>query len=294
MSIKTIDPRMIRPSAIAGTWYPGSKRELEETVDAFLARADFLPTDDELFALVAPHAGYAYSGPTAACAYRQLAGREFDLVVLLGPSHSENFGPLAVSSQEYYETPLGQVELARDFIADLEEKVVLTRVQDDHEHSLEIQLPFLQRTLGTFKLVPIMVTLPFYFLGERALEPCEQTAQALAELAAGRRVLFVASSDLSHLSNYDAVNRFDARTAELVERFDIPALAEYMGQDGECRACGDAPIVIALLAAQKLGANRARVLQRTTSGDVTGIHVRGQYTVGYMAVAVYKSAALPA
>jgi MEMO1 family protein len=294
MNAMTIDPRMIRPSAIAGTWYPGSRSELEETVDAFLAQAEFAPTDDDLIALVAPHAGYAYSGPTAACAYRQLAGRTYDLVVLLGPSPAENFGPLAISAQGYYATPLGQVELAQEFIADLEAKLALTRVPDDREHSLEIQLPFLQRTLGAFKLVPIMVTLPFYFLGARALEPCVQAADALAELAEGRRVLFVASSDLSHLSNYEAVNRFDKRTAELVERFDIPALAEYMGADEECRACGDAPIVIALLAAQQLGATRARVLRRTTSGDVTGIRVRGQYTVGYMAAAVYQSHTVPA
>src|SRR5512135_323288 len=160
----------VRPSAIAGTWYPGTKSGLEETVDDFLAHAPFYPTDDELIALISPHAGYPYSGQTAACAYRQLVGRQYEVVVLLGPSHYDNFGPLAITSKQYYATPLGQVELAQDFIAALAGQVSLVRVDRDREHSLEIQLPFLQRTLSPgpradrtpqdFKLVPIMVMLP--------------------------------------------------------------------------------------------------------------------------------------
>ncbi|OGO39261.1 MAG: AmmeMemoRadiSam system protein B [Chloroflexi bacterium RBG_16_56_8] len=289
MTTHTHDPRTVRVSPIAGTWYPGSKGELERTVDGLVAQAEFFATDDELVALVSPHAGYPYSGQTAAYAYRQLTGRTFDTVVLLGPSHSENLGPFAITAKKYYATPLGEIELAQDFVEGLTKEIRVTRVDRDREHSLEIQLPFLQRTLGDFKLVPIMVTLPFYILGAQVLEPCEQLATALADLARGRNVLFVASSDLSHIPDYKAVNKFDARTAELIAAFDIPGLVEYMWQDGECRACGDAPIIIALLAAQKLGATRAKVLYRTNSGDVTSIRTRGQYTVGYMAAAVYKS-----
>ena len=289
MNTQTHDPRTVRVSPIAGTWYPGSKGELERTVDSLVAQAELFATDDELVALISPHAGYPYSGQTAAYAYRQLTGRTFDTVVLLGPSHSENFGPFAITAKKYYATPLGEIELAQDFVEGLTREIQVTRVDQDREHSLEIQLPFLQRTLGDFKLVPIMVTLPFYILGAQVLEPCEQLATALADLARGRNVLFVASSDLSHIPDYKAVNKFDARTAELIAAFDIPGLVEYMWQDGECRACGDAPIIIALLAAQKLGATRAKVLYRTNSGDVTGSRTRGQYTVGYMAAAVYKS-----
>lgn len=289
----------VRPSSIAGTWYPGTKSGLEETVDNFLAHAPFYPTDDELIALISPHAGYPYSGQTAACAYRQLIGRQYEVVVLLGPSHYDNFGPLAITSKKYYATPLGQVELAQDFIAALAGQVSLVRVDRDREHSLEIQLPFLQRTLSPgpqadrtpqdFKLVPIMVMLPFYLFGAQMLEPCERVAAALADLSQNRRILIVASSDLSHLPDYTAVEKFDARTAELVESFDLPELAQYMWESGECRACGDAPILITLLTAKKLGAGRARVLHRTNSGEVTGMRIPGQYTVGYMAAGVYKS-----
>jgi AmmeMemoRadiSam system protein B len=289
----------VRTSPIAGTWYPGAKKALEETVDDFLAHAPFYPTDDDLFALISPHAGYPYSGQTAACAFRQLVGRQYDVVVLLGPSHYDNFGPLAVTAKKYYETPLGQVELAQDFISAFADRVSIVRVERDREHSLEIQLPFLQRVLlsgplvdrprKAFQLVPIMVMMPFYLFGAEMLEPCEQVAAVLADLSQDRRILFVASSDLSHLPDYAAVEKFDARTAELVESLDLSELAQYMWESGECRACGDAPILIALLTAKKLGADRVRMLYRTNSGEVTGMRVPGQYTVGYMAAAVYKS-----
>ena len=291
MKTQTIDSRWVRPSPIAGTWYPGTPEKLRETVDGFLAQADYYPTHDALVALISPHAGYPYSGQTAAYAYRQLTGRQYDSVVVLGPSHYDDYGPFAVSAKKYYATPLGALELDQEFIAALGARLPLTRVEQDREHSLEIQLPFLQRMLGDFKLVPLMLSLPFYILGAEALAPCRQLADALADLAKSRRVLFVASSDLSHLSNYESVKKFDARTEELVGAYDVPALVSYMWQGRECRACGDAPIVTALLAAQTLGADRVQVLHRTNSGDVTGERERAEYVVGYMAAGVYKSQA---
>jgi AmmeMemoRadiSam system protein B len=289
MTTQTIDPRLVRQSPIAGAWYPGSPDALKKTVDDYLAHAEYFATNDELIALISPHAGYPYSGQTAAHAYRQLHERQFDTVVLLGPSHRDDFGAVAISRKRFYWTPLGTIELDQELIDALGQKVSVQRVGQDSEHSLEIQLPFLQRALGSFQLVPIMMSLPLYIVGKAALEPCEQLAAALAELARDKRILFVASSDLSHLDNYAAVKKFDARTEELVAALDLPGLTEYMWQERECRACGDAPIITALLAAQALGANRARVLHRTNSGDVTGERGRSEYVVGYMAVGIYKS-----
>ncbi|MEW5720552.1 MAG: AmmeMemoRadiSam system protein B, partial [Chloroflexota bacterium] len=266
MNTKAIDPKSVRPSAIvnglpiAGTWYPGSPDVLKQTVDDYLARAEYFATNDELIALISPHAGYKYSGQTAAYAYRQLLNQQFDTVVLLGPVHWDRFDTNTLSANDYYWTPLGAIELDQEFIGALAQKIQVRRVGQDSEHSLEIQLPFLQRALGSFKLVPIMMSLPFYVVGERALEPCERLAAALADLARGKRVLFVASSDLSHLDDYSAVKKFDARTEELIAAFDVPGLVKYMSQERECRPCGDAPIITALLAAKTLGANRARVL----------------------------------
>lgn len=290
MSALTIDPRDVRASAIAGAWYPGSRRELEDTIDDFLSRVE--PSrgyDGELLALISPHAGYPYSGQTAAYSYRQLRDKRFDTVVLIGPSHYADFGPFSVTAKKFYATPLGAVELDHESISTLSKQIPLARVERDREHSLEIQLPFLQRVLGDFKLVPIMMSRPFYIAGAAARESCDQLSSALVELGSNRRILFVASSDLSHLEDYDAVKKFDARFAQLVEQFDVGALANYMAESGECRACGDAPIISTLLTAQKLGADRVRVLQLTNSGDVTGNRATGQYTVGYMAAAVYKS-----
>lgn len=293
METQRIDQGSVRPSPIAGTWYPGSPDVLRKTVDDLLAHAEYFPTDDELIMLISPHAGYPYSGQTAAYAYRQLENRRCDLVILLGPSHhAETFDPFVVTAKKYYSTPLALAPVATDFVEALAHKVPLVQVERDQEHSLEIQLPFLQRMLKDFRLVPLMLTIPFYIVGAHALEPCERLAGALVDLVRGQDspVLFVASSDLSHLPDYAAVNSFDARTAELVEAFDIPGLAQYMWRDLECRACGDAPIITGLLAAKKLGATRAQVLYRTNSGDVTGVRTRGQYTVGYMAAGVYKGA----
>ena len=288
-SLASVPRDAVRPSPIAGTWYPGSAQELQKTVDDYLAQAEYFSTNDEIIGLISPHAGYPYSGQTAAFAYRQLENKKFDTVVLLGPSHYDDFGAVAISAKKYYATPLGALELDQDFIDALTQRVAVRRVDRDREHSLEIQLPFLQRMLGDFKLVPIMMSLPFYIVGNNALKPSEQLANALTEIARNQRVLFVASSDLSHLPDYYAVKQFDSRTEQLVASYDVPALVDYMWQGGECRACGDSPIVTMLLATKALGANRAPVLHRTNSGDVTGERDHADYVVGYMAVGIYKT-----
>lgn len=287
MKTESVDS-LVRPSAIAGTWYPGDARVLAATIDELLGHVSPQPTTDQLIGLISPHAGYAFSGQTAAHSYAQLQGQKFETVVLIGPSHHADFGPFATSAFQCYSTPLGNVELDQDFIGALEQ-VHLRRIRSDNEHSLEIQLPFLQRTLGAFKLVPILMSRPFYIVGPEAREYCNQLANALAEAAAGRRVLLVASSDLSHLEDYHAVRKFDARFAQLIEKLEVDPLADYMWRTGECRACGDAPIITTLLAAQKLGANQVRILQQTNSGDVTGERERANYVVGYLAAGVYKT-----
>ncbi|MFQ5631208.1 MAG: AmmeMemoRadiSam system protein B [bacterium] len=289
MSAPTIDPRDIRASSIAGSWYPAEPRVLEMLLKELLARAELHSTSDELIALISPHAGYLYSGQNAAHAYRQLTEQKFERVIMLGPSHFEDFGAFAISAKKYYWTPFGEVELDQEFISDLAQKIPVTRVTRDREHSLEIQLPFLQHMLGKFKIVPIMLSHPFYVVGANALAECEQLAAALADILPKRPALIVVSSDLSHLYDYAAVKNFDTRFAELVAAFDIPALVEYMWKDYECRACGDSAIITGLLTAKRLGANRTHVLHLTNSGDVTDTRASGQYTVGYLAAAVYKS-----
>jgi len=240
-----------------------------------------------LLGLISPHAGYAYSGQTAAYAYYQLAGREVDTVVIMGPSHRAWLGDYAVSSEEAYETPLGLVPLDRAFITDLEEQISLNHTKRDAEHSLEIQLPFLQRQLGDFRLVPILMN---------ADDPAQ--AQALASALVktigqrtmeGKRVLLVASSDLHHIDNYDEVVERDRSVVEAIDAYDLDSLTPLLTAP-HCTVCGRMPILTVLHAARLLGADSVKVLHQTNSGDVTGQRWPGQYTVGYMAAAIYRSA----
>jgi len=289
----------IRQSVIAGSWYPGQPDALRRTLEGYLADAEKVELEGELKALISPHAGYAYSGPTAAYAYKQLedgpstvsgatSGHRsaFDTVAVLSPSHQAYLGRFAITNAGYYETPLGLVEVDAELVEALDEEVTLERVGFDGEHSLEIQLPFLQQVLGTFTLLPVM--LGESLTNDQSLAACRELSAALAKLLRDRKALIVASTDLSHLYDYNDVVRHDRAMVELVERFDVEGLARAL-IEGRCQACGGAPVVTALLAAQALGANRATVLHYTNSGDVTGNRRSGSYTVGYMAAAVYQA-----
>jgi AmmeMemoRadiSam system protein B len=278
----------VRESAIAGTWYPGSAPTLRQTVEGYLAQVSPAQTPDKVVALVSPHAGYAYSGPTAAHAFAQVRGADYSRVVLIGPLHrpirGSKLGAWMTPAEDAYRTPLGDVRLDHDFIADLGQRVPLMVVRGDQEHSLEIELPFLQVVLGGFQLVPIMA-------GEYIVDPgtpahIEQLADALAELCADEATLLVASTDLTHLDDYAAVIRIDRMLLELVDTFDVAGLSAALHAE-QVQACGAVGLVTVLRAAQKLGARRAQVLAYAASGDVTGDKRPGTYCVGYMAAAAY-------
>jgi MEMO1 family protein len=284
--MKTPGSQTIRRSVIAGSWYPGTEKSLARTIDDYLSRVDQPLLSGELVGLISPHAGYVYSGQTAAYAYHQLRGRQVDTVVLMGPSHRAWVSECAVSAEDAYETPLGVVPLDQDFIADLAARTPMQRVRGDAEHSLEIQLPFLQRQLDDFRLVPIMMS---------ADDPAtaRNLAAALAETirhraADDRHILFVASSDMHHIENYPEVVRRDQPVVDAIAAYDLEALTPLL-MSPWCSVCGRIPILTALYAGKALGADTAKVLYHTNSGDVTGQRGPGQYTVGYMAAAIYRA-----
>ncbi|MCX7706973.1 MAG: AmmeMemoRadiSam system protein B [Anaerolineae bacterium] len=288
MSATSVPTANIRPSAIAGTWYPGSAPALRRTVEGYLDAVLPQPLPGPVVALVAPHAGYAYSGSTAAHAYAQVRGAAFSRVVLFGPLHrpiwGSRLGAFMVPTEAAYRTPLGDVALDRDFIQKLAERVNLTPVRGDQEHSLEIELPFLQVALGSFQLVPIM-------FGEHVADPgaptrLDQLAAALAALW-DEGTLIVVSTDLTHLEDYAEVVRIDRKLVELVAAFDIDGLTRALAAE-EVQACGATGLIAGLRTAQKVGARGARVLKYATSGDITGDKRPGVYTVGYLAAAVYR------
>jgi AmmeMemoRadiSam system protein B len=277
-----VAPNKVRRSAIAGSWYPGSASELAKAIDSFLAAADVAPVSGDLKGLVSPHAGYAYSGGVAAHAYKQLEGKSYPHVVIVSPVHQPYADRYLVTDSRYYETPFGLVGVDADLVRELDQKVELTFVRQDREHSLEIQLPFLQHTLGEFTLLPVM-------MGEQSLASCRQLSTALAGVLEGKEALLVASSDLAHLNDYDQVVAHDRFVQQYVNDFDPEGLSESLVKN-EAQACGGGPIVTVMLACKERGADTAEVLKYMNSGDVTGIRSPGQYTVGYLAGAIYKSA----
>jgi AmmeMemoRadiSam system protein B len=280
--MKSVDPKNVRNSVIAGSWYPGSASALADTIDGFLAAVDAPPVQGELKGLVSPHAGYSYSGGVAAFAYKQLEARTYETVVVISPVHQYYAGRYLASRKSYYETPFGLVPVDTELLGQLGREVGLTLLDQDGEHSLEIQLPFLQHMLGEFALLPLMV-------GDQSLAACRQLSAALTKVLSGKQALLVASSDLAHLHSYQEVVEHDRFVQKFVNDFDPEGLAQSLARN-EAQACGGGPIVTVMLTARDRGADRAEVLKYMNSGDVTGIRTPGQYTVGYLAGVLYKAA----
>ena len=273
--------QQIRASVIAGQWYPGRARELERAIERFYDLVDPVNVAGEIVGLISPHAGYTYSGQTAAYAYKQIQNKSFDVVAIVSPVHSRVLGRFAITSADAYETPLGQVALDNDLVDALSARVPINRAGYDGEHSLEIQLPFLQVILDDFRLLPVMI-------GTSSFEAGEELGAALAKVLKGRKTLLVASTDLHHIENYSEVVRRDQIVVDAVASFDM-ARIEGALSPWDCSVCGRIPVFAVLTAARALGADAVQVLHHTTSGDVTGTRTPGQYTVGYMAAAIYKS-----
>ena len=287
-SIAACSQGKVRQAGVAGAFYPANPDELKNMVDGFLAKAQVPPTNDPLVALIAPHAGYPYSGGVAAFSYAALKGRKFQRVVMIAPSHYDAFPFSSVYDGDAYVTPLGSISVDKVFAAKLAAQSNSIRLSgrghersgEQSEHSLEVQLPFLQRTLGQFELVPII-------MGDQSYEASRALGVALAKLIANSDTLIVASSDLSHYHPYDEASKIDHNTLRAIQAWDYYDLSRNL-QSRVWEACGGGPIVAAMMAAERLGANRAELLKYANSGDVTGDRSR---VVGYSAFALYKSAA---
>ena len=282
----------VRQTAVAGQFYPAQADELRRMLDDFLSQAT-VPTipPGEIVALIAPHAGYIYSGKVAAHSYALLKGRKIERVVVIAPSHFEAFPFASIYNGDAYATPLGNIPVDKEFAARLAKMSPLiqlssrghTPTQEQGEHALEVQLPFLQRVLGDFKLVPIV-------MGEQNYETERALGVSLAKMLKGTDTLIVASSDLSHYHPYDEATKMDQKVLKAIERWDYLSLSENLAAR-VWEACGGGPIVAAMIAAERLGAKQANILRYANTGDVTGDHSR---VVGYGAAALVKSGSVPA
>ena len=272
---------MIRPAAVAGSWYPGTRGALQQEVDSLLEAAKVPPLRD-VMAVIAPHAGMMFSGGVAAHAYRVVADQDVDVVALVGPSHHVGFDGVAIYDQGGFETPLGVAEIDTEVAALLEAASPLIRPHPSahvREHSLEMQLPFLQRVLAA-RIVPMTI-------GYQTRSTILALAEALPRALQGRRALIVASTDLSHYFDADRAERLDAVVTRLVGGFDPERLLDEFEsypehERGRCVACGGGAAIAVMMAARTLGATDAHVLRYTHSGDVSGDR---SAVVGYLAAA---------
>jgi AmmeMemoRadiSam system protein B/AmmeMemoRadiSam system protein A len=272
----------IREPVVAGTWYPGDPEVLSQDVKKYLESAKKEKIDGTIIALVSPHAGYIYSGQVAAHAYKLIEGKTFETIVVVGPSHQALFKGDSIYDRGGFRTPLGIVPVDVDLSKKMMEKrkeIQFLPEAHAQEHSLEIQLPFLQVVLKTFKLVPIVME-PYW-----SWESSQYLATAIADTVRGKNVLLIASSDLSHYHSYSKAVELDKIVLNHIEQFDPEGLYRDLKQ-GRCEACGGGPILSVMLAAKALGANRGKVLKYLNSGDVTGDRSR---VVGYAAGVFYKS-----
>jgi AmmeMemoRadiSam system protein B/AmmeMemoRadiSam system protein A len=268
----------IRESVIAGSWYPGSPQQLTQEVARYLDEARVEGLNGELVALIVPHAGYMYSGQVAAHAYKLLLGQPFDRVLIVAPSHRAHFEGASIYNLGGFRTPLGVVPLDHQVVDELmQQPAQIAYIPQAHsqEHSLEIQLPFLQMVLKDFRMTPIV-------MGEQSLANCRKLAAAIARVCQGKKVLLVASTDLSHFHPYEEAKGLDQVVIDRVAAFDPQGLDEDLRR-GACEACGGGPMISVMLAAQQLGANRSKILHHANSGDVTG-DKRG--VVGYLSAAL--------
>lgn len=257
---------------------------LAESVDRLLSQAKTDPLAGAIVAVIVPHAGHRYSGHVAAHGFAPLTGSRTELVAIVSPYHGPHPGQVLTTAHQAYQTPLGEVAVESEALRSFERELgrasglPLTPIRDDREHSLEIELPFLQRVLpGPFAILPIM-------LRDQSRSTAESVARALAACLSGRRALLVASSDLSHYQPADVARRLDAALLGRIESFDAAGVLRAE-DEGEGYACGKAAIAAVLWAAAALGATTARVVKYSHSGEITG---DDSAVVGYAAAIVTR------
>ncbi|MCK6582063.1 MAG: AmmeMemoRadiSam system protein B [Anaerolineales bacterium] len=270
----------LRPSPIAGTWYSANSKTLAASIDEFLDRAELPELDGQVIAVIAPHAGHRYSGAVAAHAFAALQGSNPELIAVISPYHNYDPRPLLTTKHRAYSTPLGNIEV--DFTA-VEERqaqinIPVSPIANDPEHSLEIELPFLQRVFEQgFKLLPVMIR-------AQEKEVAEKLGDALWKTLQNKNAVLVASTDLSHFYDQKIANQLDREMLKRFASLEPETIFEAERQE-KGFACGHAAVAAVQWAAIKLGANEVQILNYATSGDVTGDH---SSVVGYGAAAILK------
>jgi hypothetical protein len=268
----------IRHQQVAGYFYPAEKEKLQKNISQLLQNAKLEKSFNKIFGIVSPHAGYIYSGKTAAYAYNLLKGKSYKTVIVISPSHAEYFPGISIYDGDAYETPLGIVEIDQIMTDKLIEnsKTIFKGIQGHRkEHSLEVQIPFLQSVLKEFKIVPVV-------MGDQSKMFVDELADRISKVV-DDETLVVASSDLSHFYSSEEADRLDSIVEKRINDFDFEQLLKNL-DDHECEACGGGPIAVMMKAAALKNINKSFVINRSDSGDVTGDKTE---VVGYLSAVVY-------
>ena len=275
----------VRPSPLAGHWYDSDPEILARSVDGYLDSAQLPELEGDVIAVIAPHAGHTYSGAVAGYAFATLRGRSPDLVAVIAPMHHPYSELLITTAHDAYSTPLGDVLVDKDALHELdgllrsELHFGLSPVENDPEHSLEIELPFLQRALHSpWKLLPVMVRV-------REASISERLGKALAKVLRDKNFVLVASTDLSHFYNQETALTYDRAMLNAIESYN-PDGAFDLERAGKGYACGLGAFTAVMWAARELGADKVKVLRHATSGNVTGDY---SSVVGYGAAVILKN-----
>ncbi len=275
----------IRPSPIAGSWYSSDAKQLSHEIDRYLQQVPSVTMAGEIKGILVPHAGYRYSGATAGRAFQLIKGLDFNLVIVLSPFHAFHPGSILTSKHQKFETPLGTIEIDQDLVKNLEHRlkmypgIDLEYVANDQEHSLEIELPFLQRALTSpFSLLPLMT---------RLIDPqaAKQISTVIFDLIKNRKCLVVISTDLSHFYPQQIAEKLDQTMLDAIASFSSESVFQTE-HDGKGFACGLGGILIGIELTRLMGADRVEILAHSTSGEQTADR---SSVVGYGAAAILNS-----
>lgn len=265
---------------LAGSWYPANEQQLSNKIKAYLKKANPTPIKGQIVAIISPHAGIDYSGSIAAFGFKAVRNKKIDTVIVVGFSHRKDYDGTAVFDKDGVKTPLGTLytdkQLTKQLIAS--HKNIFSRIDAfEEENSLELILPFIQVALGNPKIVLLAI-------GRQSLENCEILGANLYQLLKEQRnFLLVASTDMSHYLAYKKAKQIDADSAELIKQMQPERL--FLAAQGKNRMCGTAAVVSTMIAAEKLGAERAEILKQANSGDTSWNKTR---VVGYLSAAFIK------
>lgn len=279
---------IIREPAVAGQFYPEDPKELENQINEFLNKAEVSEAKGEILALILPHAGYQFSGQVAAYGFKSLIDQDIDTIILIGNSHQERFEGISVFPEGFYKTPLGEVKIDSKLaqaIINEDERIFFQESAHSKEHSLEVEIPFLQKILDNFEIVPII-------FGNSPGEDYMVLAQAISKNIKGKNVLLIASSDFSHYPSYNDAGYADSETVKAILTGQVEELEKAI-RDLENQgipnvvtfACAEDAIKTVMLIAKELGADEIKLLNSANSGDVS-IGDKNR-VVGYTAIGFY-------